>query len=113
MSISHYRQVEDIGYARKTQRAQHSAIDASSDVLDGHQQAFIVICSNVRHHQDLPEWPPSRTSRLVSSPQAGMDQIGRLKESIAWVESTLRSRTTGWRSCAKLKVQFFSVFAEQ
>ncbi|KAG0315490.1 hypothetical protein BGZ99_007430 [Dissophora globulifera] len=110
-----FTQVEDIGYARKKQRAQHSAIDdiATSDVLNGHQQAFIAICNNVRHRQDLPEWPPSRISRLVSSPQAGMDQIGRLKESIAWVESTLRSRTSGWRSCVKLKVQFFSVFAEQ
>ncbi|KAF9140069.1 hypothetical protein BG015_001802 [Linnemannia schmuckeri] len=33
-------------------------------------------------------------------------------EHIEWVESTIRNRSAGWLSCAKLKLQFFAVFGE-
>ncbi|KAF9134051.1 hypothetical protein BGW39_008270 [Mortierella sp. 14UC] len=79
-----------------------------------HQEAFITICGNLRQKQDFPGYPPTPMSTLATyRPLDSHQQRGEiLQEHIEWIESTIRHRSAGWLSCAKLKLQFFAVFGE-
>ncbi|KAG0375424.1 hypothetical protein BGX24_009133 [Mortierella sp. AD032] len=67
-----------------------------------------------RKQEDFPGYPPTPMSRLMMYKYFDTQQErGKgLQEHIEWVESTIRHRSAGWLSCAKLKLQFFAVFGE-
>ncbi|KAF9143395.1 hypothetical protein BGX30_000549 [Mortierella sp. GBA39] len=79
-----------------------------------HQEAFMIICDNLRRKQDFPAYPPTPMSRLATYKLQchHQERAKVLQEHIEWIESTIRSRSAGWLSCAKLKLQFFAVFGE-
>ncbi|KAF9903759.1 hypothetical protein EC991_003407 [Linnemannia zychae] len=81
---------------------------------NGHQEAFITICENLRQKLASPGYPPTPMSRLATCrPLDSYQQQGEiLRECIEWIESTIRHHSAGWLSCAKLKLQFFAVFGE-
>ncbi|KAF8936425.1 hypothetical protein BGZ58_004205 [Dissophora ornata] len=106
---------EDLEFARSNHRVHHTSqgYDIASKQLDDHQRAFITICANLRQHQDLPEYPPSFITRLAADTTLHkLNQGQQLSEHIAWIESTIQNQAAGWRSCVKLKIQFFAVFDE-
>ncbi|KAK3814628.1 MAG: hypothetical protein J3R72DRAFT_480506 [Linnemannia gamsii] len=79
-----------------------------------HERALITICDNLRQKQDFPGYPPTPMSRFMTykSFDTQQERGKGLQEHIEWVESTIRHRSAGWLSCAKLKLQFFAVFGE-
>ncbi|KAF9355386.1 hypothetical protein BGX26_006634 [Mortierella sp. AD094] len=109
------RQQEDLAFAKKVQSSCTRAQDypLSTKPLNDHQKAFVQICSTVRRYQDLPETPSCFITRLTSDMSTfSLDQNEVLKGHIMWVESRIQSQSAGWRSCVKLKLQFFAVFED-
>ncbi|GJJ70087.1 hypothetical protein EMPS_02436 [Entomortierella parvispora] len=84
--------------------------------LDSHCKSFIRICDSILLHQETAEMPPKKLSRVVleqgSAKNASLE-AGRLESCRRWVESTIASREGPWRSCVKLKLQFYAVFEEE
>ncbi|KAF9908435.1 hypothetical protein BX616_000152 [Lobosporangium transversale] len=82
--------------------------------LDDHQRAFISICNTLRRRQMFHSHPPGFISRLAldGSLYSPQEQIV-LKGHIEWVDHTIGNREVGWKSCVKLKLQFFAIFAER
>lgn len=74
----------------------------------------MIICDNLRRKQDVPGYPPTPMSRLANYKLQchHQERTKALQEHIEWIESTIRSRSAGWLSCAKLKLQFFALFGE-
>ncbi|KAG0051005.1 hypothetical protein BGZ83_004222 [Gryganskiella cystojenkinii] len=87
----------------------------TNSALDSHARTFLDICRSIRLHQDSPGFPPTKLSRLefAEQPSLRQDESITLKEQVAWVESIIASRSGPWRSCVKLKLQFFAVFPEE
>ncbi|KAG0277483.1 hypothetical protein BGZ95_005881 [Linnemannia exigua] len=81
---------------------------------NNHEGAFITICDNLRQKHDFPGYPPTPMSRLTTymSLDSRQERAKCLLDHIEWVESTIRYRSAGWLSCAKLKLQFFAIFDE-
>ncbi|KAF9111900.1 hypothetical protein BGX27_004282 [Mortierella sp. AM989] len=105
---------EDLVFAKRAQ-SNHTRIKAhalSTKPLDHHQKAFVQICNTIQRHQDLPS-PSCFMTKLISNNSAfNLNEEEALKGCIAWVESTIQDRLAGWRSCVKLKIQFFAVFED-
>ncbi|KAF9960183.1 hypothetical protein BGZ72_007718 [Mortierella alpina] len=78
----------------------------SSHTVDDRYKAFITICNNIRHYLD------HSTFSLASSTSYTASSKNNLSQHIQWVESTISARSSGWRSCVKLKLQFYAVFSE-
>ncbi|KAF8945431.1 hypothetical protein BGZ47_002626, partial [Haplosporangium gracile] len=111
--------------ARPSKRRKHekNKTRSSNDILQAtsqrspcsdHQEAFIIICDNLRRKQDFPGYPSTPMSRLATHKHQSQHQKRTivLQEHIEWVESTIYNRSAGWLSYAKLKLQFFAVFGE-
>ncbi|KAF9572867.1 hypothetical protein EC968_009351 [Mortierella alpina] len=81
----------------------------SSNTIDGRHRAFMFICNNIRQHLDKPQHP---ASALASSISRTANLKNDLSQSLQWVESTISGRSPGWRSCVKLKLQFYDAFSE-
>ncbi|KAF9438075.1 hypothetical protein BGZ76_009856 [Entomortierella beljakovae] len=80
--------------------------------LDDHRHAFTKICETIRRHQDVPENPLHYITRLSQIPTLSSNELEAFKGNTAWVELIIQARSAGWRSCVKLKIQFFAVFDE-
>ncbi|KAG0017161.1 hypothetical protein BGZ80_008561 [Entomortierella chlamydospora] len=109
------RQQEDLASVKKAESNRDRALDytLSTKPLNDHQKAFVQICSTVRRYQDLPESPSCFITRLTSDMSTfSLDQNEVFKGYIMWVESRIQNQSAGWRSCVKLKLQFFAVFEE-
>jgi hypothetical protein len=74
----------------------------------------MTICDNLRRKQDLPGYPPTPMTRLAAYKLRvhHQEQSNGLQEHVDWIESSIRNRSPGWLSCAKIKLQFFAVFDE-
>ncbi|KAG0367104.1 hypothetical protein BGZ54_004387 [Gamsiella multidivaricata] len=109
------RMREDVALLKNNPDVQHGLQEHISDITseNGHRRAFISVCKTIRRHQDLPEIPPNVIARRAFDvPQCNLSEDDELQQQIAWVESTIQQRLPGWRSCVKLKLQFFAVFEE-
>ncbi|KAF9387028.1 hypothetical protein BGX21_000661 [Mortierella sp. AD011] len=109
------RQQEDLASVKKVESSRARALEytLSTKPLNDHQKAFVQICSTVRRYQDLPESPSCFITRLTSDISTfSLDQNEVFKGHIMWIESRIQNQSVGWRSCVKLKLQFFAVFEE-
>ncbi|KAF9428771.1 hypothetical protein BGZ94_001091 [Podila epigama] len=85
---------------------------ATADAINSHQKAFIQISEAVQTMQEYPGCPPRDMLIISHIPAFTSSTRQDLRANCSWVESTIQSKSAGWQSCVKLKVQFYAVFEE-